>query len=346
MFKNQIEEVTIYDLAKHLKISAATVSRALNDNPAISKKTRKKVLDLAEKLGYQQNDLAKNLRKKTTQTIGVIVHELNSHFITSVLSGIEQIITQANYNLIIAHSNEQRSAEVSNVRNLFHKRVDGLIASLAYDTTDISHYNQYFQKGIPVVFFDRVRKDGRGIKVIIDNERAGFEATNHLIKQGCKKIMHVTGNLSQNVYSDRLNGYQKALQLHGISFEKDDVVVNDLSEKAGEEVAYLILNMDKRPDGIFVTNDLCASVCVQKLKEGGLSIPDELAVVGFNNDIMSRIVEPKLTTIRYDGKEIGRVAASSLMEQLNQNSKVPNEFTTVLRHELVIRRSSLRVMES
>lgn len=346
MSSKQSEEITIYDLAKQLKISAATVSRALNDNPLISKKTRKKVFELADKLSYRQNDLARNLRKKTTQTIGVIIHELNSPFITSVLSGIEQIVAQANYNIIIAHSNEQNLTEISNVRNLFNKRVDGLIASLAYNTINISHYDCFFQKGIPVVFFDRVKKDGPGIKIIIDNERAGFDGTNHLIKQGCRNIMHVTGSLNQNVYADRLRGYQKALQFNGLSFQPENLIVNELGEKDGEDFACQIVNMKNRPDGIFITSDSCAAVCVQKLKEAGISIPGDIAIVGFNNDLMSRVVEPKLTTIKYDGKEIGRVAATNLMEQLKDNSKNPKEFTTVLKHELVVRNSSLKRIET
>jgi LacI family transcriptional regulator len=337
------KEVTIYDLAEHLGVSAATVSRALNDHPSVSKKTRRIINDLAKEMGYQQNNFARNLRQKTSHTIGVIVHELNSHFITSVLSGIEKVIAEYKYNIIIGHSDEKSSREAANALNLFHKRVDGLIVSLAYDTESLDHYDLFAQRGIPVVFFDRVRKDSDGIKVTIDNEKAGYEATTHLIQQGCKKIMHVTGNLTQNVYADRLKGFQKALSQHELAFASEQLVVNDLSERTGIAVAEQILQMKDKPDGLFVTNDLCAAVCMQRLKEGGIKVPEDMAIVGFNDDIISRIVEPKLTTVRYNGREMGEIAARNLMDQLNNHAVVATGYNIVLRSELIIRQSSVRV---
>ena len=206
------KELTIYDLAERLNISVATVSRALNDSPAVSKKTKRKVIELAEAMGYRKNNFASGLRKQKTHTIGFIVHELNSHFITSVLSGIEKVTTEAQYNIIIGHSSESSATEIMNAKNFLHKRVDGLIVSLAYDTVDLNHYEPFIKRGIPVVFFDRVKKDAPGIKVIIDNLTAGYDATVHLIEQGCSNIMHITGNLKRNVYQDRFRGYQQALQ--------------------------------------------------------------------------------------------------------------------------------------
>ncbi|HVG40671.1 MAG TPA: LacI family DNA-binding transcriptional regulator [Chitinophagaceae bacterium] len=336
------KEITIYDIARELNISSATVSRALNDHPATNEKTRIKISELAKQMGYRQNNFAKNLRQKKTKTIGVIVHELNSQFITSVLSGIEKVAAESHYNLIIGHSNEKSTKEVANASNLFHKRVDGLIASLAFNTENLEHYDSFFQRGIPIVFFDRVKVDGGGIKVIIDNKKAGYEPTNHLIEQGCKKIMHVTGNLTKNVYSDRLQGFKDAITEHHLPLEPNWLVVNDLSEEAGIKTAQQILKMKDKPDGIFITNDLCAAVCMQHLKEGGIKIPEEMAVVGFNNDIISRIVEPKLTTVQYDGKEMGEVAARNLINHLNGVSKITSANTIILRSELIVRGSSKR----
>ncbi len=270
--------------------------------------------ELAKQLGYRKNNFASNLRQKSSFTIGVIIHELDSQFITSVLNGIEEVIAESDYNIVIAHSDEKWAREISNVHNLYNKRVDGLIASLAYDTEDIFHYNAFLQKGTPIVFFDRVKKDGPGIKIVIDNEQAGYDATMHLIEQGCRQIMHVTGNLSKNVYYDRLKGYQAALAQNHLPFEPDMLVINDLSEEAGVEVAQKILAMESKPDGIFITRDLCAAVCMQKLREGGIAVPEDIAIVGFNDDVISRMVEPKLTTIQYNGREMGKVAAKSLWE--------------------------------
>src|SRR4026209_964637 len=214
------KEVTIYDIASKLNISIATVSRGLNDDPVVSKKTRKKIFDLAEELGYRSNHFARNLRQQQTNTIGIIVHELNSNFITSVLAGIEKITTEAGYDLIIAHSSESFEKEAANALNLFHKRVDGLIASLAFDTQGLDHYKYFSDKSIPVIFFDRVEENSDSTKVIIDNYKCGYQATQHLIDQGCKRIVLVTASLKRNVYAQRHKGYTDALFDNNIPFNE------------------------------------------------------------------------------------------------------------------------------
>src|SRR5688572_14139741 len=186
------KEVTIYDIAKRLSISPATVSRGLQNHPGISKKTKKRIFDMVDQLGYRSNHFARNLRQQQTNTIGVMVHELNSNFITSVLAGIEKVTTEAGYDLIIAHSSESHVKEASNANNLFHKRVDGLIASLSIDTVNFDHFRPFTEKGVPVIFFDRVEQDGTNTVVVIDNIKCGYLATRHLIDQGCRRIAHLT----------------------------------------------------------------------------------------------------------------------------------------------------------
>src|SRR5260221_6019549 len=293
MFREK--EVTIYDLADKLNISIATVSRALKDDPVVSRKTKKKVFELAEKMGYRSNHFARNLRRQQTNTIGIIVHELNSNFITSVLSGVETVTTEAGYDLIITHSSEGYLKEAANAKNLFHKRVDGLIASLAFDTDDLEHFRRFVDKGIPVIFFDRVEQDGNNTVVIIDNYKCGYQATQHLIEQGCKRIVHVTASLKRNVYSQRYKGYRDALFDNGISFDESLLIIKDLSENAGIESAMEILRIKPLPDGAFITNDFVAAVCMRTLKENDIVIPDDIAVVGFNNDAISKLIEPALT---------------------------------------------------
>lgn len=333
------KELTIYDLAERLNMSIATVSRALNDHPAVNKKTKRKVCELAESMGYRKNNFASGLRKQKTNTIGLIVHELNSQFIVSVLSGIEKVAADAQYNIIIGHSFESTEKEMANAKNLFHKRVDGLIVSLAYDTNSLSHYDPFIKRGIPIVFFDRVKKEAPGIKVVIDNQQAGYDATVHLIQRGCRKIMHITGNLTQNVYADRLAGFEKALAEYELPYEVDQLSITDLSECAGIKAASTIAEMKTRPDGLFIANDLCAAVCMKNLKDAGIKIPEDIAIVGFNNDTISRIVDPKLTTINYAGRAMGEVAANNLLSQLNGSSDQAN-YTVVLASELLIRGSS------
>jgi len=336
------KDITIYDIAQKLALSSATVSRGLKNHPAINKNTRKRIQETAKALGYRHNNFASNLRRQKTNTIGVIVHELNSNFITSVLAGIEKVTTEAGYDLIIAHSSESFEKEAANASNLFHKRVDGLIASLAFNTKGLDHYKAFDEKGIPVIFFDRVEEKSDSTKVIIDNYKCGYQATQHLVEQGCKRIVLVTANLMRNVYAQRHKGYADALYDNNIPHNKDYVLIKDLSEQCGVEAALQILKMKPLPDGAFVTNDFSAAVCMQTLKEHGVRIPEDIAIVGFNNDVIGKIVEPQLTTVNYPGIDMGEIAARNLINHLNGVSNIKHTQTIVIRSGLVIRKSSLK----
>ena len=336
------KDITIYDLAKELQLSPATVSRALKNNPIINVDTRKKVVDLAKKRGYRSNAFASNLRTQKTNTIGVLVHELNSYFITAVLAGIEAVATKAGYDILIAHSNEMAGKEITNAHNLFNKRVDGVIASLAYDTKDLSHFEPFIKKNIPLLFFDRIDNSIAATQVVIDNFKAGYDATKHLIEQGCTQIVHATASLNRNVYADRLLGYKKALRDFKITFKQSLVLIDDFSEDSGKSIAEKILQMAHLPDGLFITNDFCAAVCMNILKEAGVKIPEDMALVGFNNDVISRIVEPKITTIDYPGKLMGETIAQRLIDQLKTKKKINKKEQIVVPSSLIIRASSLR----
>lgn len=339
---NRTKEVTIYDIAGKLNISVATVSRALKNDTLVSKKTRKKITELAEEMGYRSNHFARNLRRQQTNTIGVIIHELNSNFITSVLAGIEKVATEAGYDLIITHSSESCVKEAANAKNLFHKRVDGLIASLAFDTTDLDHFKPFVDKGVPVIFFDRVEQDGKNSVVIIDNYKCGYEAAKHLIDQGCRRIAHVTSSLQRNVYEQRYKGYRDALFDNGLAFDDSLLIIKDLSERAGIEAALQLLGMKPLPDGIFITNDFVAAVCMRTLKEQGIAIPADIAIVGFNNDTISKLIEPSLTTINYPGRDMGEIAARSLINHLKGIGNIHQTNTIIMRSGLIIRKSSLK----
>lgn len=336
------KEVTIYDIAERLNVSIATVSRALKDDPVVSKKTRKKIYDTAEEMGYRSNHFARNLRQQHTRTIGLIVHELNSNFITSVLAGIEKITTEAGYDLIIAHSSESFEKEAANAKNLFHKRVDGVIASLSFDTENLSHFQRFVDKGVPVIFFDRVEQSNDNTVVIIDNYKCGYQATQHLIEQGCKRIAHITSSLKRNVYSSRYKGYRDALFDNGIHFDESLLIINDLSEQKAVESAMQLIRMNPLPDGVFITNDFVAAVCIRTFKENGIVIPDDIAVVGFNNDAIGKLIEPQLTTIDYPGREMGEITARNLIDHLLGISNIHNTNTIIVNSKLIVRKSSLK----
>ncbi len=334
------KEVTIYDLAEKLNISIATVSRALKNDPVVSKKTRKKIEDLAEQLGYRSNHFASYLRKPRTYTIGVIVPKLNSYFMSTVIAGIESVANQAGYNLIISQSSESTKKEQACARTMFNNRVDGLLVSLSYDTDDISHFDLFFNRAIPLIFFDRVSENEHCTNVLIDNRKAAYEITSHLIGQGCRRIAHITAQSRNTVYADRLAGYKQALQDKRIAFKNDYVLVTDLSQKAGGEAAKQIMQMKPLPDAVFVANDNCAVCCMLALKKAGIKIPEQIAFAGFNNDPVSTVVEPNLTTINYPGYEMGEVAARHLINHLNGTSPIHTTNTILLRSELVVRASS------
>ena len=336
------KEVTIYDIAKKLNISPATVSRGLKDHPGISKKTKKKIFDLVEELGYRSNHFARNLRQRRTHTLGILVHEINSNFMASVISGIEKVASEAGYDLIITHSSESAEKEIANANNLFQKRVDGLIASLSFHTTDLEHFKPFSEKGVPVIFFDRVEQNGNNTVVVIDNAKCGYIATQHLIEQGCKRIAIVTSSLRRNVYAQRYKGYRDALYDNEIAFDESLLVINDLSEQAGVEAAMQLLKMKPLPDGAFITNDFVAAVCMRTLKEYGVAIPDDIAIVGFNNDTIAKLMEPPLTTINYPGKDMGEIAARNLINHLRGVSNMQQTNTIIVRSELIVRKSSLK----
>jgi len=339
----QEKEITIYDIARLLGISASTVSRGLKNHPGVNIKTRVRIAETAAKLGYRSNSFATSLRKQQTRTIGAIIHELHSEFVILALAGIEKITNNAGYDLIIGHSSETMVKEVANAHNLFNKRVDGVIASLAYDTTNLQHFEPFFRKKIPVVFFDRVEENNDGIQVVIDNFKAAYEATAHLIGQKCTRIAHSTANLQRNVYSQRLEGYRQALRDHGQTYNPDWTFVNDQSREAIREMAGNIVRMSPRPDAIFLTNDFCAAVCIQTFKQLGLRIPDDIAVVGFNNDTISQLMEPQITTIDYPGNEIGESAATHLIDLLNNPNDPTLHQKVVIDSKLIIRGSSRRI---
>lgn len=334
------KEITIYDLAARLDMSVATVSRALKDDPVVSKKTRKKIADLAKEMGYRSNNFARNLRTQRTNTIGVIVPRLNSYFMSSVIAGIENIAGSKGYNLLISQSLESAEKEIASTNTMFNNRVDGLLVSLAYDTEDLSHFEAFTKKNVPLIFFDRTPELKDCAAIMIDNRRAAHAVTSHLIDQGRKRIVYITATPKRNVYIDRLQGYKDALAEKNIPFNPEYVLISNLSQEAGAEAAKLIMKMSPLPDAVFVANDNCAVGCMIALKQHGIRIPEQIAFAGFNNDPVATVVEPNLTTINYPGYEMGQIAARNLINHLNGAAGIDVTNTIILRSELLIRGSS------
>jgi LacI family transcriptional regulator len=334
------KEITIYDIARELNISAATVSRGLKDHPAVNKSTRKRIQELARQLGYRSNTFASNLRKKSTRTIGVIVPRLSSYFMSNVIAGMEHIASTEGYNMIISQSLETLKKEKANADTMFTNRVDGLLASLSFETENLDHFEPFIRKGIPLIFFDRIKEHSQCMGIIIDNYKAAYEATKHLLDQGYRRIMHIGGSTISNVYAERLRGYKQALTDHKISVDPKLILSKNMSEESGIEAANYILKLKHLPDAVFSANDACAVYCMRTLQQSGIRIPEEMGFVGFNNDPMSKVVEPNLTTINYPGYTMGETAVTQLINHLNGLSNITSTNIIVLRSELIIRGSS------
>jgi len=339
-------EVTIYDIAERLNLSPSTVSRGLRNHPAIRKNTIARIQEMAAEMNYQQNTFASNLRSNRSNTIGVILPRFESSFLSVVVSSIEKVVRSKGYNLLVSQSYDSNKLEKENLLTHFNNRVEGLLINLTPETNDLSHLDLFLKKGIPVVLFDRVRSQQGCLctSVTINNKQAGYDVTNHLLSQGCKRIVYVGENTTCSVFGERANGYWQALAEHGLDADPELIIETHLNTDTGAAVVGRILKMKNRPDGIFAGNDMAAASLMFELKKAGVAIPGEIAIAGFNNTYISGIVEPSLTTVNYPADEMGRVAASKLMEILDQESQ-PASHDIILEHELIVRESSLRLQK-
>jgi LacI family transcriptional regulator len=336
------KEATIYDIARELNLSASTVSRALKGNPVINQQTRKKINECAEKMGYRSNTFASNLRSKRTNTIGVIVPRLDSNFMSSCLAGMEDVASKYGYNMIISQSHESVVKEEQNAITMYNKRVDGLIVSLTFGDSDLSYFGRFAEKNVPVVFFDRVPDETNNVCFVIDNYKVARDATIHLIEQGCKKLLHITVDSNSNVYTDRTRGFFDTVKKYS-KCAGDVLYLDSLSLETGKNIVDVILGMETPPDGLFVANDMTAVGCMLKLQEKGVKIPEQIAIVGFNDDLVSIIASPQLSTISYPGREAGRLAAKNLIDHLRGDSSMALTNKIVLNAHLIPRASSIRL---
>lgn len=337
------KEVTIYDLAKELNFSPSTISRALNNHKSIGKKTTKEVQKAAVKMGYRPNSLAASLRSNKSKTIGIMIARINSPFMSTLISGIEDSARKANYNVLISQSNESYENEVQNAKALYDSRVGGLIVSLAMETKDTSHFQQFLEKNIPVVFVDRVPKEFNSYRVIIDNYAAGYRATRHLIEQGCTHIAHFAGAQHVEVYNLRKKGYIDALQESGLEINEDLIMdLKTLSSEEGKEAMEHLLEMGQPPDGLFSANDTAAVGALLLAKQRGIKIPEELAIIGFNDDPVSSIVEPSLSTVSHPARKMGELSTQRILEHSRENLGSSVSEITMLDTEVIVRDSSRR----
>ncbi|MBD2703137.1 LacI family DNA-binding transcriptional regulator [Spirosoma sp. BT702] len=330
---------TIIDIARQLGISKSTVSRALTDHPNVNAKTRQRVLELAEQLDYQRNQLAISLLTNQTRTIGILVPEFISYFFPRVIISAQQVLTKAGYNVVICQSGESYEMEVSNAHTLLANRVDGLLVSHTKETRNFDHLRTFQRKSIPVVFFNRVCEDMNVPNVTVDDYRGAFVAVEHLIQSGRRRIAHLAGPDSLPNTRNRLNGYRDALLHYGLPIEPELIISYDLTlEKANIYINHL-LNLPQPPDALFTINDPTAIEVLKVCRSRGLHVPNELAIVGFSNDPISELVEPGLTTVVQPVDDLGREAARLLLNAMEGSATEMPE-RVVLPTQLIVRGSS------
>ena len=333
--------ITIKDIAEKLKISVSTVSRALKDNHEISAKTRKKVQDLAKQLGYRPNPLAVALKTHKSHSIGVIVPQIVSTFYATVVKTIEEVADGYGYNVLVISSNENFLKEQKSVDVLLSNRADGIIMALSHETKEFDHVKQIQESGIPVVLFDRTTSSVEGVsRVVTDGVTAAFQAIQHLVSVGCKKIAILTGPEQIAIGGNRMEGYQKALEANHIPIKENYIrYCSDFSVQAGKEATLQILETRERPDAIFGITDDLAIGAIEAIKEKGLNIPEAIAVVGFSNTKRSRYMNPTVSSINQFPEKIGKTAAELLFEQIT-NSRHARIRKEVVNCELIVRESS------
>jgi len=335
-----MKQCTIPDLAKKLGLSNSTVSRALRNHPDISAETKKLVNKAANEFNYVPNPIAQSLKNNKTHTIGVIVPEIKHDFFSSAISGIEEIAYRAGYTIMVSQSNENYEREVVNTEAFANNRVAGVIVSISQRTKDGEHFKSIMQKGIPLVFFDRVFNGISANKVVINDVKSAFNAVSFLINKGYRKIAHLAGPGGLDICRKREKGYVDALKHAGILPDKLFVKHGGLHEKDGYDSMSYFLKKQIIPDAIFAVNDPVAVGAFQRIKEAGLKIPGDIGIIGFSNNKITSLVEPSITTVNQPSFEMGKKAAAILIELIESGSRIIQPEIVELQTELIIRDSA------
>ncbi len=331
------KKITIHDISKHLGIDSSTVSRALNNSERVSKKTKALILKTATEMGYQRNSLASKLRTNKSNTIGVVVPRISRHFFSSVIAGIEETAYDAGYDVMICQSLESFEREKKLIGTLHSNRVDGILISISMETNHYDHFDVYENHGSPILFFDRPCRLDKNTNVIIDDFKASFEATEHLIKAGKKHIVHLSGPQNLDLYKNRRGGYVSALKKHKLKIDESYILESQLMKEDGVSLSKKLLALPM-VDAVFSANDTAAISAIQFLKEKGVRVPQDIAFVGFSNEPVSAVIDPSLTTVSQPDFEMGKVATTLLLKQIKDKSII-NE-TRVLKPKLIVRDSS------
>lgn len=309
-----MKKVTIQDIAEQLNISFSTVARALNDHPAISPATKKRVRETARKMHYRPNKLASSLRSGKTYVIGVIVPSLHVGFFSSVVHGIDTVLNEQQYSLLLYQSDESLAREVKGIDTFLRSRVDGIIASITRETSHFEHYEEIRKRHVPLVLFDRTAESLHVPSVRIDDYRGGFMATEHLISQGYRDIVHITAEQDLAIATERLRGYRDALLHYGLPVREELIRKGPFSAAFGRACVADLLQRKVSFDSVFALEDFTALGALQELQERGVRVPGDVGVIGFANESFGTLVTPALSTVDQQTVRMGEIAAELFLK--------------------------------
>jgi LacI family transcriptional regulator len=334
--------VSMADLARELGVSMTTISRALSDHHSIGAATKQRVLKLAKKLNYQPNHLATALRTGQSKLLGVVVPYIEGKFFPSVIQGIEQAASKAGFSVIVCQSHEDVQLERRNVETLLNAQVAGVLVSLARNTQQYQHFDKVRSRGIPLVFFDRIPTTELVNSVVLDDHKGAFQATSHLLEQGCRRIAHLAGPQHLNIYRQRRQGYLDALATHGIVPANELLIYSDMTVEEGGQAMRQLLALPTPPDSVFGAGDSIILGALQALKSQGVRVPQDIALAGFSNEGFTAITEPRLTSVDQRCEEMGEAVVRLFLELIAAPEAPFTQRQVVLQPELFVRESSLQ----
>lgn len=331
---------TIKDIAAVLGLTPSAVSKALNDHPRISEKTKIAVKEAAVQLDYQPNYLSSALRKGKSNLVGVIIPRVNSHFFSSVVENIEKVLNLNGYNIIMTQSNELYAKECQEIDTLLKIQVDGIIASMANETTNLEYYQKIKSK-TELVLFDRGEEELNVDYVGIDDYKSSHLVVDHLVSQNCKHIAHIAGFKHIRIYKERIRGYKDALEKWNLETKENWIIESNLRMEDGRRIMQQLLDSPERPDAVYVAGDIAALGALQVLLENNIKVPDEIALIGFSDEPFTSLTQPSISTVNQHSDQIGKLTAEAFLERMkNPKKKTINRI--ILEPELIIRQSSNR----
>ena len=329
---------TLKDVAEKAGVSTAVASRALGNYGYVSKEAQKRVLKAAEEIGYQPDIIARSLMTEKTYTIGVVISDITTLFFTSAVRGIEDIARENGYNVILCNSDENLQKETEYLKVVYEKKVDGLIISISAKNN--SYLKKLIRGGLPVVLLDRGPKEIKVTKIVVDNILGAYEAVNHLIRLGRRRIGVINGITGTMTSDERFEGYKKALQDNDIRIDPELVKYGEFKMEKARESAQQFVRMKNPPDALFVTNEVMTTGALLALNENNVRIPEEIAIVGFDDPVWAPLMKPALTAVRQPSYSVGTIACQALLQTINKGNRGRTfQEEIVLKPKLVIRES-------